>query len=104
MRKRNFDSWKLLIDGYLGEDKTFDADLLEFYERYTAEAVANTIIEWAKRGMKAPPERMAYMDHVATRGIYGLIDAANEPSDAQASACAACETEQQKRNQADVQD
>ncbi len=104
MRKRNFDSWKLLIDGYLGEDKTFDADLLEFYERYTAEAVANTIIEWAKRGMKAPPERMAYMDHVATRGIYGLIDAANELSGAQASACAPCETEQQKRNQADAQD
>lgn len=79
MRKRNFDSWKMLIEGYMGKAKTFDPDLLEFYERYTAEAIANTVIEWARRGMRTPPERMAHMDYVATRGIYGLIDSANEP-------------------------
>ena len=77
MRKRNLDSWKLLIKGYMGETKSFDPDLLDFYERFTADAVANMVIEWAKRGMRTPPERMAHMDYVATRGIYGLIDAAN---------------------------
>ncbi len=78
MRKRNLDSWKLLIRGYMGEDKKFDPDLLEFYERFTSDAVANMVIEWARRGMRTPPEKMALMDCVATRGIYGLIDAANE--------------------------
>ncbi len=78
MRKRNFDSWKMLIEGYMGNTKSFDPDLLEFYERYTAEAIANTVIEWARRGMRTPPERLAHVDYVATRGIYGLIDSANE--------------------------
>lgn len=77
MRQRNLDSWKLLIDGYLGEDKTFDAETLDFFERFTAQAIANMVIEWAESGMKIPPEKMALMDCVATRGIYGMIDAAN---------------------------
>lgn len=77
MRQRNLDSWKLLIDGYLGEDKTFDAEALDFFERFTAQAIANMVIEWAESGMKIPPEKMALMDCVATRGIYGMIDAAN---------------------------
>ena len=78
MRKRNLDSWKMLIQEYMGDSKTFDPDLLDFYERYTADAVANMVIEWTKNGMRISPERMSQMDCVATRGIYGLIDAANE--------------------------
>lgn len=78
MRKRNLDCWRKLIEGYMGTEKTFDPDLLDLYERFTADAVANMVIDWALSGMKTPPERMAQMDCVVTRGIYGLIDAANE--------------------------
>ena len=77
MRQRNLDSWKLLIDGYMGDEKTFDAEALDFYERFTSQAIANMVIEWAEKGMPIPPEKMALMDCVATRGIYGMIDAAN---------------------------
>lgn len=78
MRQRNLDSWKMLIAKYMGDNKTFDPDVLDFIERYTSQAVGNMIIKWAEDGMPIPPEKMAYMDKVATRGIYGLIDAANE--------------------------
>ncbi len=77
MRQRNLDSWKLLIDGYMGDDKTCDAETLDFFERFTAQAIANMVIEWAENGMKVPPEKMALMDCVATRGIYGMIDSVN---------------------------
>ena len=49
----------------------------EFFERFTAQAIANMVIEWAEDGMKVPPEKMALMDCVATRGIYGMIDSVN---------------------------
>ncbi len=78
MRQRNLDSWKMLIAKYMGENKTFDPDMLDFIERYTSQAVGNMIIRWAEDGMPIPPQKMAYMDKVATRGIYGLIDEANE--------------------------
>lgn len=50
---------------------------LIFFERFTAQAIANMVIEWAENGMKVPPEKMALMDCVATRGIYGMIDSVN---------------------------
>ncbi len=83
MRKRNLDSWKMLIAKYMGDSLTFDPDALDFIERYTSQAVGNMIIKWAEDGMPLPPEKMAYMDKVATRGIYGLIDEANAKAHAQ---------------------
>ena len=83
MRKRNLDSWKMLITKYMGDNLTFDPDALDFIERYTSQAVGNMIIKWAEDGMPLPPEKMAYMDKVATRGIYGLIDEANEQARSQ---------------------
>ncbi len=77
MRKRNLDSWKMLIAKYMGDNLRFDPDALDFIERYTSQAVGNMIIKWAEDGMPLPPKKMAYMDKVATRGIYGLIDEAN---------------------------
>lgn len=77
MRERNYDSWKMLIASYMGTDKTCDKETLEFFERFTSQAIANMVIEWAEGGMEIPPEKMALMDCVATRGIYGMIDAEN---------------------------
>lgn len=65
------------IDGYMGDDKTCDAETLDFFERFTVQAIANMVIEWAEDGMKVPPEKMALMDCVATRGIYEMIDSVN---------------------------
>lgn len=77
MQERNLASWKMLIERYMGTEKTFDAETLDFYERFVSRAIVDAIIEWARDGMKVPPEKMALMDFVATRGIYGMIDAAN---------------------------
>ena len=78
MRERNLDSWRLLIERYMGHDLTYDAEELDFIIRYTSNAIANMVIDWAKDGMPIAPERMALMDNVAIHGVYGLIDAANE--------------------------
>lgn len=78
MQERNLDSWKMLIQGYMGTEKTFDPETLDFFERFTSQAIANMVIQWARDGMPIPPEKMALMDCVATRGIYGMIDAAND--------------------------
>lgn len=78
MRERNADSWKLLISRYMGQEKHYDSEELEFIVRYTSQAIANMVITWAQDGMLIAPERMALMDDVAIHGIYGLIDAANK--------------------------
>lgn len=77
MRARNLDSWRLLIESYMGNAKTFDPETLDFFTRFTAQAIASMVIQWAEEGMVIPPEKMALMDCVATRGIYGMIDDAN---------------------------
>lgn len=77
MRARNLDSWRLLIESYMGDAKTFDPETLDFFTRFTAQAIASMVIQWAEEGMVIPPEKMALMDCVATRGIYGMIDDAN---------------------------
>ena len=35
-------------------------------------------IDWAKDGMKTPVDRMCKMNEVATMGVYGIINRANE--------------------------
>ena len=77
MQERNLDSWRLLIGRYMADGKSYDAGKLDFIVRYTSQAIGNMVINWAKDGMQIPPEDMAVMDDVATRGIYGLIDTAN---------------------------
>lgn len=79
MQQRNLDSWKLLIESYMGDSKKFDPETLNFIERYTAQGIANMVIAWAEQGMPIPPDKMSLMDLVATRGIYGVIDAAQLP-------------------------
>lgn len=78
MRERNLASWKLLIDRYMGDTHPLDEETLDFYEQFVSRAIVDMVVEWARQGMKMPPERMALMDVVTTRGIYGIIDAANE--------------------------
>lgn len=47
-------------------------------EQFVSRAIVDMVVEWARLGMKTPPERIALMDVVATRGIYGIIDDAKE--------------------------
>lgn len=75
MQERNLASWKMLIERYMANGKTCDAKLLDFYERFVSRAIVDAVIEWARGGMQESPENMALMDCVATRGIYGMIDA-----------------------------
>ena len=77
MQERNLASWKLLIKGYMGTDKTFDPETLDFYENVVSRAIVDMVVEWARNEMVVAPEKMALMDCVATRGIYGMIDAEN---------------------------
>ena len=46
---------------------------------FIAQAISNMTIDWAKDGMKTPVDRMCKMNEVATMGVYGIINRANEP-------------------------
>jgi len=76
MQKRNYESWKLLIDKYIEETNyLYDRSTLFFITKFTSQAVCNMVIDWAKNGMGTPIELMAKMDDIATKGIYGVIAA-----------------------------
>lgn len=80
MRQRNRDSWELLHSRYLEEThQQYDLETLDFLTTFIAQAISNMTIDWAKDGMKTPVDRMCKMNEVATMGIYGIINRANEP-------------------------
>ncbi len=81
MRKRNRDSWVLLLDRYLEDtQQQYDAETLGFLTTFIAQAISNMTIDWAKDGMKIPVDQMCKMNEVATMGVYGIITHANNSS------------------------
>ena len=79
MRQRNRDSWELLLSRYLeGTHQKYDKETLEFLTTFIAQAISNMTIDWAKEGMTIPVDRMCKMNEVATMGVYGIINKANE--------------------------
>lgn len=79
MRQRNRDSWELLLSRYLeGTHQKYDKETLEFLTTFIAQAISNMTIDWAKEGMTIPVDRMCKMNEVATMGVYGIINRANE--------------------------
>ncbi|MBQ1733476.1 MAG: TetR/AcrR family transcriptional regulator C-terminal domain-containing protein [Lachnospiraceae bacterium] len=79
MRQRNRDSWELLLGRYLeGTHQQYDPETLDFLTTFIAQAISNMTIDWAKDGMKTPVDRMCKMNEVATMGVYGIINRANE--------------------------
>lgn len=79
MRQRNRDSWELLLSRYLeGTRQQYDPETLDFLTTFIAQAISNMTIDWAKAGMETPVDRMCKMNEVATMGVYGIINKANE--------------------------
>ncbi len=77
MRKKNWESWELLINQYLKDlmyGQNIKDDYLRFLTKYTSQAISNMTIDWILDGMKVPVEMMAKMNGVATHGIYGVIE------------------------------
>ena len=73
------DSWELLLGRYLeGTHQQYDPETLDFLTTFIAQAISNMTIDWAKDGMKTPVDRMCKMNEVATMGVYGIINRANE--------------------------
>lgn len=79
MRRRNRDSWEVLLRRYMEEtNQQYDPETLDFLTTFIAQAISNMTIDWAKGGMKTPIEQMCKMNEVATMGIYGIINEANQ--------------------------
>lgn len=77
MEKRNYDCWKILMNKYIAAthgDFVHTDQYLNFFIKYTAQAVSNMIVGWAIEGMKIPVKEMEGMDQIATKGIYGVVD------------------------------
>lgn len=77
MEKRNYDCWKILMNKYIEatHGKSVRSEqYLNFFIKYTAQAVSNMIVGWAIEGMKIPVAEMQEMDQIATKGIYGVVD------------------------------
>lgn len=72
--RKNLESWQLLIRRYMEDTgKKCDPETLDFFLRYTSQAIGNMIIRWALDGMKTPVALMARMDDLATEGIYNSL-------------------------------
>jgi len=77
MEKRNYDCWKILMNKYIEAThgtSVHSEQYLNFFIKYTAQAVSNMIVGWAIEGMKIPVAEMQEMDQIATKGIYGVVD------------------------------